>query len=291
MAQPQVLFDYTGHLPECPTWHAEEQSLYWTDILENEIHRYHTVSGKHDVIQFSEEVGCFAFREAGGFIVALRSGIYLTNRTGLITQKICDNPSNPELARFNDGGTDREGRFYAGTFWGPGDYNGALLCRIDNDLTPHVIQHDIHGANGLAFSEDNKWMYTSDTPNAVIYRTPLDERGEPGVRQVFRRFAPGEGIPDGAAVDSEGCYWTALFDGYRIARLSTEGEILEEYRLPVRCPTMVCFGGEDMKTLFITTTREDMEEAELAERPLSGAIFSLQVAVAGMSKPKFKETR
>ncbi|WP_310608634.1 SMP-30/gluconolactonase/LRE family protein, partial [Buttiauxella brennerae] len=60
MAQQQVLFDYTGHLPECPTWSAEENCLYWTDILENEMHRYNIASKKHDVIQFSEEVGCFA---------------------------------------------------------------------------------------------------------------------------------------------------------------------------------------------------------------------------------------
>jgi sugar lactone lactonase YvrE len=156
-------------------------------------------------------------------------------------------------------------------------------------LTAHVIQHDIHGANGLAFSEDKKWMYTSDTPNAVIYRTPLDEQGEPGTRQVFKRFATGEGIPDGAAMDVEGCYWTALFDGFRIARLSPQGSILAEYRLPVRCPTMVCFGGDDMKTLFITTTRENMDEAEIAQRPLSGGIFTLRADVAGLPKLKFKE--
>lgn len=289
MAEPQLLFDYTGHLPECPTWSAEEGSLYWTDILENEIHRYHLATGKHDVIQFSEEVGCFALRESGGFIVAMRSGIWLTNNTGLIVGKVCDNPSNPDLARFNDGGTDRLGRFYAGTFWGPGDYNGALLCRVDNDLTPHVIQHDIHGANGLAFSADGKWMYASDTPNAVIYRTPLDAQGEPGRREVFRRFAEGEGMPDGAAMDCEGYYWTALFDGYRIARISPQGEIVEEHRLPVRCPTMVCFGGDDMQTLFITTTRENMDEEEVARRPLSGALFTLRVGVAGMEKLKFRE--
>jgi sugar lactone lactonase YvrE len=79
-----------------------------------------------------------------------------------------------------------------------------------------------------------------------------------------------------------------LFDGYRIARLSPDGDVLEEYQLPVRCPTMVCFGGDDMKTLFITTTRENMDNGEVAERPLSGAIFTLKVAVAGMPKLKFK---
>ncbi|CCJ82285.1 putative cytoplasmic protein [Cronobacter dublinensis 1210] len=288
MAQPQLLFDYTGHLPECPTWDAQEQALYWADILEQEIHRYHPHSGEHRVWQFPEEVGCFALREKGGFIVALRSGIWLADERGILGRKICDNPNNPALARFNDGGTDSDGRFYAGTFWAPGDYKGALLVRVDNDLSAHVIQSDIHGANGLAFSPDKRWMYTSDTPKGVIYRTPLDEQGEPGKREVFRTFGEGEGIPDGAALDVEGCYWTALFDGHRIARFSPQGEQLEEHRLPVRCPTMVCFGGADMKTLYITTTRENMEQEELAQRPLSGAIFTLETLVAGVPKPKFK---
>ena len=176
MAEPQPLFDYTGHLPECPTWSEAEQALYWADIMECEIHRYDVQTGEHQVLQFPEEPGCFALREKGGFIVALRSGIWLTDTHGLLQRKVCDNPSNPQLARFNDGGTDRDGRFYAGTFWGPGDFNGALLVRIDNDLSPQVIQCDIHGANGLAFSEDKRWMYTSDTPNADIYRTPLGAR-------------------------------------------------------------------------------------------------------------------
>ncbi|MGP3592969.1 SMP-30/gluconolactonase/LRE family protein [Vagococcus sp. WN89Y] len=287
MAELQTLFDYTGHLPECPSWNEAEQALYWADILEGEIHRYHLASGDHTVLSFPEEVGCFAQREQGGFIVAMRNAIWLTDKSGLLQHKVCDNPSNPQLARFNDGGTDHLGRFYAGTFWGPGDYNGALLLRVDNNLTPKIIQCDIHGANGLAFSPDKRWMYTSDTPNGVIYRTPLDAAGEPGQREPFYRVGPGEGIPDGAAMDVEGCYWSAMYDGWRIARFSPQGEQLEEHRLPVRCPTMVCFGGDDMKTLFITTTRENMDAQEVAQYPLSGAIFTLPVKVAGMNKPLF----
>lgn len=289
MAQPEVLFDYAGHLPECPTWSEAGQALYWADILEYEIHRYDLNSGEHQVLQFPEEVGCFALREKGGFIVALRSAIWLSDSHGLLVRKICDNPSNPQLARFNDGGTDGDGRFYAGTFWGPGDYNGALLMRVDNQLKPKVIQCDIHGANGLAFSADKKWMYTSDTPNGVIYRTPLDEQGEPGKREIFRTFSAGEGIPDGAAVDVEGCYWIAMFDGGRVARFSPDGQQLAEYPLPVRRPTMVCFGGPEMKTLFITTTRENMSAEEVRQSPLSGAIFTLPVEVAGMKKLPFIE--
>ena len=95
MAEPQPLFDYTGYLPECPTWSEAEQALYWADIMECEIHRYDIRSGEHQVLQFPEEVGCFALREKGGFIVALRSGIWLTDAHGLLRRKVCDNPSTP----------------------------------------------------------------------------------------------------------------------------------------------------------------------------------------------------
>ena len=74
MAEPQLLLNYTGHLPECPTWSAEEHALYWADILEGEIHRYHLPTAEHTVLSFHEEVGCFALREQGGFIVAMRNG-------------------------------------------------------------------------------------------------------------------------------------------------------------------------------------------------------------------------
>ncbi|MGL5948358.1 MAG: SMP-30/gluconolactonase/LRE family protein [Aeromonas sp.] len=286
-----LLADYRGHLPECPTWDAASQTLYWTDILAREIHAYTPHSQKHQIVPFSEEVGCFALRERGGFIVALRTGIYLTDATGQIERKVADNPNNPALARFNDGGCDQLGRFYAGTYWAPRDFNGALLCRVDSQLKLRVIQHDILGANGLAFSPDMRWMYTTDTPNRRLYRTLLKNDDCLGQRQLLREFAQGDGVgrPDGAAMDVEGCYWSALFDGHRIARFSPTGELLSEYALPVRCPTMVCFGGEDMRTLFITTTRENMSADELRARPLSGALFTLRVPIQGMPKPRFKE--
>ncbi|QZA81727.1 SMP-30/gluconolactonase/LRE family protein [Deefgea piscis] len=290
MNKVEVLFDYIGELPESPVWCSKTASLYWTDILQKELHCLQIESKTHRVLAMPEEVGCFALREQGGFILAMRSGIYLANADGLIEKKVCDNPNNPALARFNDGGVDPEGRFYAGTYWSPRDYNGAFLCQVDADLKTQVMQCDILGANGLAFSPDGQWMYTTDTPNHRLYRTPrTPQSGQLGLRETLKIFPTGQGRPDGAAMDSEGCYWTALFDGHRIARLSPTGDVLEEYPLPVRCPTMPCFGGEDMKTLFITTTRENMSEEERAERPLSGALFYLRTDVAGLVKPTFKE--
>ena len=284
-----ILFDYNGHLPECPTWCEQSQSLYWTDILEKQIHRYDLLTKKHHVLHFSEEVGSFALRESNGFICAMRTGIYLTDLAGQLDKKICDNPNNPALARFNDGGVDQFGRFYAGTYWSPKDFNGALLCRIDSQLNTKVIQADILGANGLAFSPDKQWMYTTDTPNRVMYRTPLNEYGDTGTREIFKQFTPDYGRPDGAAMDIEGCYWVAMFNGSKVIRISPNGDILAEYPVPVKNPTMVCFGGSDMKTLFITSGRENMSASERAASPLSGCIFTLQTNIEGMLKPRFKE--
>ena len=72
------------------------------------------------------------------------------------------------------------------------------------------------------------------------------------------------GRPDGAAVDPEGCYWTALFEGGRIQRYSPDGRLLAEYAVPARCPTMVGFGGPDLKTLYVTSARTGRSESELA---------------------------
>lgn len=92
MTTPHVLFDYVGHLPECPIWSEDESALYWTDILEQEIHRYHPASGTHSVLAFPEEVGCFALREQGGFIVAMRHAIWLADKNGLLQLRFATIP-------------------------------------------------------------------------------------------------------------------------------------------------------------------------------------------------------
>jgi sugar lactone lactonase YvrE len=110
-------------------------------------------------------------------------------------------------------------------------------------------------------------------------------------RRVFASFAPkvpGEplagygGRPDGAAVDSEGCYWSAMFEGQRLQRLSPEGQVLQAVTLPVRCPTMPCFGGADLKTLYVTTSREKRPTEELVAQPWSGSVLQIRVEVPGL---------
>jgi sugar lactone lactonase YvrE len=135
-------------------------------------------------------------------------------------------------------------------------------------------------------------MYWSDTKAHTVYAFDFDPAaGELSRRRVFASFAQKQagqdlaaygGRPDGAAVDAEGCYWVAMFEGQRLLRLSPDGELLREVVLPVRCPTMPCFGGADLRTLYVTTSRENRPAAELAEQPLAGCVLKLAVDVPGL---------
>lgn len=282
-----------AELGECPVWSVSEQVLWFVDILAPALHRFDPKTGEHRVLPVAEHIGCFGLNEEGGFVAALRSGVCMLDATGQIAQRIAPNPGDAPRSRFNDGRVDRRGRFWCGSLWEPQDRNGAVLCRLDAALNLTVQERDIMISNGLAFSPDDRWMYHSDTPNGVLYRYPVDDNGEIGQREVVRRFVQAEGgLPDGAAVDSEGYYWSAMFDGSRVIRLDpSNGEIVDEIPLPVRWPTMVAFGGDDLKTLYITSSREDRSAEELAAYPQSGDVFAVRVAVAGLPEPVFSASK
>ena len=81
---------------------------------------------------------------------------------------------------------------------------------------------------------------------------------------------------------SEGAYWCAMFEGQRLSRIAPSGEVLRDVHLPVRCATMPCFGDGDLKTLYVTTARENRPADELATQPLAGCVLRLRVAVPGL---------
>jgi sugar lactone lactonase YvrE len=73
-----------------------------------------------------------------------------------------------------------------------------------------------------------------------------------------------------------------MFEGQRLLRLRPDGSVERELPLPVRCPTMPCFGGEDGRTLFVTTARENRPADELTAQPLAGCVLTLRVDVPGL---------
>ena len=147
-------------------------------------------------------------------------------------------------------------------------------------------------SNGLAWSPDGATMYWTDTKLSTVFAFDFDPQGgNLSRRRVFASFPPKQdgqpletygGRPDGGAVDIEGCYWAACFEGQRLARFAPDGELLQSVPLPVRCPTMPCFGGDDLRTLYVTTSREKRPDAEIAAQPWAGQVLQCRVDVPGL---------
>jgi sugar lactone lactonase YvrE len=286
----RLVADLGTQLGECPLWSVDEQALYLVDIKACRILRFDPASGATAVIQLAEEVGCIGLRKGGGFVAALRSGLCLLDASGVIVRNLAANPENQKTSRFNDGTVDPVGRFITGTIDETRQHGDARLYRYDRrGLVP--LFEGLMTANGTAFSPDGRRLYHSDTPRFTVFVSDYDPAGGTvSNTRIFARLEPtgdDRGRPDGAAVDVEGCYWTALYEGGRVQRYDPDGRLLAEYPVPVRCPTMVAFGGPEMKTLFLTSARAGRSEAELAQFPQSGGLFALDPGVAGLPKPLF----
>ena len=287
-------------LGESPFWHPTEARLYWIDIPARLLMRMDPLSRQIDSWAMAEEPGCIAPAHGGGLVVALRSGMYRAPVWGGALSLIVAAPYDTNTMRFNDGKADPLGRFWSGTIHEPRDAKVAQLWSLDC-RGPAPLLHSKAGeattGNGLAWSPDARTLYWSDTPGHTIRAWDWDAVSNTLSRpRVFASW-PGKpanwqpglpanggygGRPDGAAVDTEGNYWVAMFEGGRVLQLSPGGELLSEWPLPALCPTMPCFGGADLKTLYVTTARLNRPPAELAVLPDSGCVFAMQVRVPGL---------
>lgn len=288
---PQPIPVSPSLLGESPFWHPEQQALYWCDIPGKLLNRYHPASGEHRHWAFDSEPACCAPLMGGELVLGMRNGLWrfdpATGKRSLIAKP----PYDTAKERFNDGKADPQGRFWAGTIYEPREPALAALYRWSRRKLSRIAG-DVTTSNGLGWSPDGRTMYWSDTKAHTVFALDFDPfDGSVSRQRVFAQFPlkqPGQdlasygGRPDGAAVDSEGGYWAAMFEGQRLLRLSPEGELLREVRLPVRCATMPCFGGADLKTLYVTTARENRPADEIAAQPLAGRVLQMRVEVAGL---------
>ncbi len=284
----RCVLDARASLGECPVWSPSERVLYWVDINAPALNRFDPATGANRVMPMPESIGCFALRERGGFVVALRGGFWFARPDGTLDSKIADAPYDPAHHRFNDGRCDPQGRFLAGTMNEARDANTAGLWRLDPDGSLSPVLGDLMISNGLAFSPDGGTMYHTDTPTLAIRAFDYDARtGTPTNPRVFARFTEETDRPDGAAVDSEGCYWIALYRGGRVLRLAPSGRVLDAFPVAAMCPTMCAFGGPDLRTLYVTSARQQRGEDELRRLPQSGGLFAMAVDVPGRPEPAF----
>jgi sugar lactone lactonase YvrE len=276
-----------SRLGESPFWHPREDVLYWCDIPGCALNRYNPAANAHDHWSFDCEPGCCAPLLEGGLLLAMRDGLWRFHPASGQRERLAAPPCKPREQRFNDGKADPLGRFWVGTVDETRSARAALYRFADDEL--QRMAAGANTANGLAWSPDARRLYWADTPAHRIDVFDFDiAAGTLSNRRPFAHFAPPEpgvpygGRPDGAAVDVEGAYWVAMYEGARLLRLAPDGTLLREVELPAQCPTMPCFGGADLRTLYVTTARDKRSAAELAMLPWSGCVLQMRVDVPGL---------
>lgn len=276
----ELVLDAKAELGEGPRWHMAERRLYWVDIARRELHRFDPETGADEMRAFDQPVGCFAFRAGGGFLLAMKDGFAMLDAWDaepvLFGEQVL---AGKDDYRFNDGRTDPWGRFWAGSVDTTKQTGEAALYRLDPDGSVTWIEGEMLTCNGAAFTADGSRFVHANTPSHALRVYDVIDR-RLAHRRSFHQWPIGEGRPDGGSFDMDGYYWSALYDGGRVARLSPAGKVVAEIRLPVSRPTMIAFGGDDRRTAFVTSARRDGE-------PMSGGIFSFRVEAPGVPEWPF----
>jgi len=288
MTSIDCVSEHVSLLGESPIWSGAEQALYFVDIHRPAIHRFDPASGRMSTWPMPENVGSIGFRAAGGLIAALRRNFAVVMPNDGTVQPLQSPLFAATDMRFNDGRCDRAGRFWSGTVQESRKPGLASLFRVDAQGDCKNMLDGLTVSNGLSWSPDDRIMYLADSWDRSIYAFHFDlAQGDIAYRRLFARLPEGTGIPDGATVDTEGCYWIAHFDGARISRYTPRGEIDRTIKFPVRRPTSCAFGGPDLRTLYVTSASFNLPAEQLAAAPLSGCLFALDVQAQGLPEPAF----
>ena len=235
-------------------WSAREDAVYWTDILAPALNRLSLRDAKVQRWTMPEPIGWVIERaDKAGLIAGFMSGFAELELNPLTVRPIVNPHPNMANNRLNDAKADRQGRIWAGSMPLHADSPTGKLYRLDPDHSLHEMDQGYHVANGPAFSPDQHWLYHTDTVLGLVYRFALHQDGTLGARQVFISFEPDWGKPDGMTVDARGHLWIAHWGGSRISCFSPKGKLERSISLPARQITNICFAGEQLDRMFVTS--------------------------------------
>jgi sugar lactone lactonase YvrE len=284
-ATADLVLDLKNDLGEGAIWNPMTQNLCFIDITGRRVYDYDPANGLLHSFATPEMVGTVVPRRRGGLVLSIERGMAAADpRNGEIRLLAAPAEHDPLRCRFNDGKCDPQGRFWAGTMSLTSEPNaGALYC-FDSRHTSRRVLTEVSVSNGLAWSLDGKTFYYIDSPTRRVDAFSFDpDSGELSGRRCVIALPPGEDMPDGCTIDSEGKLWIAHWDGGRVSRWDPDtGREIGSVAVPAPRVTSCAFGGDRLETLYITSARVGMTAEGLARAPLSGGLFSCSPGVAGM---------
>lgn len=281
--RPRPLGDVRAALGERPVWDAASDALVWVDIDGAAVHRWPGGDPRRArVTRVPSQVGVAWPTASGGLLLATADGIGVHDgdRLGPLTRPA----GMPDDYRFNDGGCDPAGRFWVSTMPRDGSAGDGTVYRVtwaDGGVVAEPALTGVGCGNGLAWSPDGGTLVLTDSGTGTLHRAPYDVgTGQVGPVEAVLGVDVAGVVPDGTAVDAEGCLWVALYGGGRVLRLGPDGEPLGSWSLPTARVTCPGFGPAGSGRLYVTTA---------GEAGPAGAVFALAVDVDGLPVPVFAD--
>ena len=294
MTSPNITLvaDCKCSLGEGPLWAFGR--VFWFDINNSELLSCRADGSDFRRKQLPARASAAMPAPDGNLIVACDNGLAKCNPDGenfsVFAPLEADMPDN----RSNDSKGDPDGNFWIGTMSHSHIPDSGSIYRCapsENGVDIRRVFSPLSTPNCIAFSPDGKTMWHTDTRKRVILSCAVNrENGKLSPPQVFADLNNWTGKPDGSAIDSEGFLWVALWDGARVVRFAPDGKLDAEVALPVARPTCPVFGGDDLRTVFVTSASEKLSAEELAKQPTAGGMFSFRAEVAGLPSPVFGQT-
>jgi len=273
--KPEIVSPHICELAESPIWDAENNRIYWVDIVPGVLHWYNYGDlTKHELF-IGMKLSAVALAGENRLVAVLQDGFYYIDikkksiaAIALVENELPDN-------RFNDGKCDPAGRFWAGSMSMAGDLDAGKLYMLDNHCRVTTQINHVGCSNGLAWNIDHSVFYFIDTLRCSIAAYDFDVfSGKISCGRIVKKFNQEEGFPDGMTIDSEGALWVAMWDAGNVSRYnSLTGELILKIELPVSQISSCTFGGANLSDLFITTARTGLNDIELANQLHAGHVF------------------
>ena len=283
--EPRNVWNSQCELGEGPVWVERDQALWFVDIKKQKIHRLDPASGDKSSWAAPEMIGFLLPARGGGFVAGLQSGLHKFDETDGSFTPIAAVEADLPANRLNDAVTDPSGTMWFGSMDNDETADSGAFYRFFDGAVERTELTGICITNGPAVSPDGSLLYYVDTLGKTIHVADIASDGSIANRRLFTTIADGEGYPDGPTIDSEGCVWISLYDGWQTRRYSPAGELIQRVRFPTANITKIAFGGPDLRTVYATSARQGMSAEALAAQPQAGDLFSFQVDVPGVPCP------
>ncbi|MBC7453070.1 MAG: SMP-30/gluconolactonase/LRE family protein [Massilia sp.] len=285
----QVAVDSKNELGECVLWCDRSARLMWTDIPAATLWVHTPATGETRGWPMLERLAAFALTgDDDRLLLGLASGLAFFSFSSGAVERICDVEPDLPGTRLNDGRCDRQGRFVFGMFNQDSDPRLPVgsFYRLNLDLTLERLPlGKVAIANSICFSPDGATMYYCDSQEKVL--RCCDYGDVPGAPRVFADLSAENGEPDGSTIDADGYLWNARWGDGRLVRFAPDGSVDQVLLLAAPQPTCVAFGGARLSTVYASSARLSLSEAELAEAPASGGVFEFASAVRGLPEQRF----